>query len=93
MLIALCVEMVLKYVVKADVSAIDWIPRAHGVIYVLYLVTVFDLWSKMRWSFGRLAAMIFAGVVPIMSFIIEAKIHREATAKIEAAQRALGAQS
>jgi integral membrane protein len=48
-------------------------------------VTVFDLWSKMRWRLGRLATMAAAGVVPVMSFILERKVHAQATARIEAA--------
>ena len=56
-----------------------WIAFAHGWIYVVYLVTVFDLWSKMRWRLGRLATMAAAGVVPVMSFILERKVHAQAT--------------
>lgn len=51
-LLILCVELILKYVVRLDDSVmayIKWIPYAHGWIYVVYLVTVIDLWIKMRW--------------------------------------------
>ncbi len=89
MLLALCVEMILKYVAQADVSAIAWIPFAHGWVYVVYLVTVIDLWSKMRWRMGRLVTMVLSGVVPVMSFIVEAKVHRDALAKIDAADAGL----
>ncbi|WP_142120410.1 DUF3817 domain-containing protein [Rarobacter faecitabidus] len=90
MLLALCVEMILDYFVKIDVSAIAWIPFVHGWVYVVYLVTVIDLWTKMRWGAGRLTTMVLAGVVPVMSFIMEKKIHAEALIKIEAARAALG---
>lgn len=84
-LLILVVEMILKYVVQVgdDVMRwIEWIPFAHGWIYVLYLVTVVDLWGKVRWGFGRLAALVFAGVVPVLSFVVEAKVHREVTARL-----------
>jgi len=90
MLLILCVEMIVKYGVGAFVDVdgvmrfVGWIPFAHGWVYVVYLVTVLDLWSKMRWSWGRLATMVFAGVVPVMSFILEKKVHREAEAKLDA---------
>lgn len=90
-LIILCVELLLKYVLKApdDVMRfLTWIPFAHGWIYVVYLVTVVDLWSKMRWSFGRLASLVFAGVVPVMSFVVEKKVHAEATSLLDGAERA-----
>ena len=97
MLLLLCVELILKYVFKASgVDAVGspepvlgaWIAYAHGWIYVVYLVTVFDLWSKMRWRLGRLTTMAAAGVVPVMSFILERKVHAQATARIEAARAA-----
>ena len=46
-LLVLCVEMIVKYVLRApdDLMAwIAWIPFAHGWVYVVYLVTVVDLW-------------------------------------------------
>ncbi|WP_251153075.1 DUF3817 domain-containing protein [Cellulosimicrobium sp. Marseille-Q4280] len=85
MLLVLSVEMLMKYVfgVSDDIMRyLLWIPFAHGWIYVVYLVTVLDLWTKMRWGWGRLATMVFAGVVPVMSFILEKKVHAEAEAKL-----------
>jgi integral membrane protein len=85
MLLVLCVEMLLKYAVGAsdDVMRwIGWIPFAHGWIYVVYLVTVLDLWSKMRWGFGRLVVMVLGGVVPVMSFVVERRVHAEAGARL-----------
>jgi integral membrane protein len=90
MLLVLTVEMVLKYVVGVgdDVLRwIGWVPFAHGWIYVVYLAAVMDLWSKMRWSLGRLAAMVLAGVVPVMSFVLERRVHAEAQGRIDAATR------
>lgn len=94
MLLLLCVEMVLKYVFQAGGLDAEghaapvlgaWIAFAHGWIYVLYLVTVFDLWSTLRWRLGRLASMAAAGVVPVMSFILERRVHADAAARIDAA--------
>lgn len=80
MLIFLTLEMVLKYVFQ--VNGVDaaghandvfgsWVAILHGWIYVIYVVTVFDLWSRMRWSFGRILALIGGGVVPVLSFVME----------------------
>lgn len=86
MLLVLCVELLFKYVIPVEVVVdyLGWVPFAHGWIYVVYLVTVLDLWSKMRWGFGRLATMVFAGVVPVMSFILEKRVHADADAKLGA---------
>ncbi|RYV52193.1 DUF3817 domain-containing protein [Pengzhenrongella frigida] len=81
MLLILCAEMLLKYVVQVgpDVLAwIGWIPQLHGFVYIVYLVTVLDLWSKMRWGFGRLTVMVLGGVVPVMSFVVERRVHADA---------------
>ncbi|MFS0701340.1 DUF3817 domain-containing protein [Cellulomonas sp. 179-A 4D5 NHS] len=89
MLLVLTVEMLLKYVVGVGEDVlrwIGWVPFAHGWIYVVYLVTVLGLWSAMRWSFGRLVTMVLAGVVPVMSFVLEKRVHAEASARISAAR-------
>lgn len=97
MLLVLVVEMGIKYGLGAvtDVEPvmpfIAWVPFAHGWIYVVYLVTVADLWSKMRWGFGRLITMVLAGVVPVMSFVLERKVHAEAEAKLAALEDKFGA--
>lgn len=83
MLLILCVEILLKYVVQVGpdvLTWIGWIPQFHGFVYIVYLVTVLDLWSKLRWGFGRLAVMVLGGVVPVMSFVVERRVHADAEA-------------
>lgn len=84
-LLLLCTELVLKYVVQARGVGADgspnavlgaWVAVAHGWIYVVYLVTVVDLWTRMRWGLGRVAAMVVAGVVPFLSFVVEQRATR-----------------
>ena len=82
-LLLLCVEMLLKYGLQVNGVSTpgdlwsarpvlgDWIAIVHGWIYVIYAATVFDLWSRMRWSFGRILALIAGGVVPVLSFVME----------------------
>jgi integral membrane protein len=91
MLLLLVVEMLIIYVFKrTDLKPyIAWIPFAHGWIYVVYLITVVDLWIKMRWGFGRLISLVLAGVVPVLSFIVEARVTKEARARIAAARELL----
>ena len=80
-LLLLCVEMVLKYGLNDGEAVIgDWVALTHGWIYVVYLVTVFDLWSSLRWPLGRLVVLVLAGVVPVLSFVAERRVTREAPA-------------
>jgi integral membrane protein len=46
---------------------------AHGFLYMVYLVTAFDLAVRNKWSFGRTLVLLFAGVVPGLSFVVERK--------------------
>lgn len=85
MLLLLTLEIVLKYVLRAGgVDAAgnpqpvigSWVAFSHGWIYVIYLVTVFDLWSRMRWGLARMVLLVAAGVVPVMSFVVEPRAGR-----------------
>lgn len=93
MLLVLCLEMLLKYVFHAGGVDADgapqpvigtWIAIVHGWIYMIYAITVFDLWSRMRWSFGRIVALIAGGVIPVLSFIMEARARRWFEARVAA---------
>lgn len=50
---------------------------AHGWLYVLYLFAVFLLWSRMRWGLGQFVAIALGGVVPFLSFVMEARVHHQ----------------
>lgn len=50
---------------------------AHGWFYVVYLFACFRVWSLMRWRFPRFVVLALGGVVPLLSFFMEAKVARE----------------
>jgi len=54
----------------------------HGWFYVLYVLADFNLWSPMRWGPLRLLVMFSGGIIPLLSFILERRIHREVVAKL-----------
>ncbi|MGP3535689.1 DUF3817 domain-containing protein [Microbacterium sp. RD1] len=49
---------------------------AHGWFYVVYLVSCFRVWSLMRWPFRRFLLLALGGVVPFLSFFLEAATAR-----------------
>ena len=49
----------------------------HGWFYVVYLFACFQVWSKMRWGFGRFIMLALGGVIPLLSFFMEARVARE----------------
>ena len=55
---------------------------AHGWFYVLYLFSDFRLWSLMRWRLPRFLLIALGGVIPLLSFIVERRMHRLAVSEI-----------
>jgi hypothetical protein len=53
---------------------------AHGWFYVVYLFACFRIWSLMRWPFVRFVLLALGGIVPFLSFIMEARVAREVRA-------------
>ena len=53
---------------------------AHGWFYVVYLFACFRMWSLMRWPFLRFILLALGGVVPLLSFFMEAIVAREVKA-------------
>ncbi|WP_234988112.1 DUF3817 domain-containing protein [Demequina sp. NBRC 110056] len=58
--------------------------QVHGFVYIVYVVTVLQLWLQARWGYGRLATMFLGGIVPLLSFFIEHRVTREVRAGQEA---------
>lgn len=50
---------------------------AHGWFYVVYLFACFRIWSLMRWPFLRFIVLALGGIVPLLSFFMEARVARE----------------
>ncbi|MGJ9402182.1 DUF3817 domain-containing protein [Arthrobacter sp. KK5.5] len=63
----------------------------HGWMYVVYLIADFRLWSLMRWPFTRFITIALGGVVPLLSFFMEKRVHGEVERELanhpEAARR------
>jgi integral membrane protein len=55
--------------------AIGW--QLHGLLFMAYLVTVLDLAIKARWSPIKAVLIALAGTIPFMSFVAEARVHKE----------------
>lgn len=103
MLLLLCVEMIVKYLLGYELELagpygfLALVPRdtavavnlstgiliAHGWFYVVYLFSDFRLWSLMRWPFWKFLLIATGGIVPLLSFFLEARIGREVTSYLE----------
>lgn len=61
---------------------------AHGWFYVVYLLSCFRIWSLMRWRFPRLLLLALGGIVPLLSFVMEAAVSRQVKAYLAAREAA-----
>lgn len=75
-LIILCVTIVLKYAFGMDWTVEIWGP-IHGFLFAAYVLIVFDLAFRARWSFLGMIAVLLAGVIPVVSFVCEAWVTRK----------------
>jgi integral membrane protein len=69
-LIALCYEMVLKYVVQVD-DPPSWIGVVHGWVYFTYLFFTASLAAKVRWPTGKTIGVLLAGTIPLLGIVVE----------------------
>lgn len=69
-LIALCYEIILKYVVKVD-NPPTWIGVVHGWVYFVYLLFTANLAVKVRWPIAKTVGVLLAGTIPLLGIIVE----------------------
>ena len=72
-LITACVMLIAQWTshnhAVKDVTELIWL--AHGWIYLAYVVVVFLLGLRLRWSPVRMVLVMAAGTIPAMSFVAE----------------------
>ena len=74
-----CVGLPLKYGYGDD-RVVLWTAIPHGWLYMVLLITAFDLGRRAKWSWSRLLLIALAGTVPFLSFVAE----RSATKNVRA---------
>lgn len=73
LVILVCVGMPLKYIWAPGLgSAITtYIGIAHGWLYMVLLITAYDIGRRVHWPWKRLILIALAGTVPFLSFVAE----------------------
>lgn len=54
----------------------------HGTLYIILLITTFDLGTRVRWPWSRMLLTALAGTIPFLSFYAERKNQRDVHAKL-----------
>jgi integral membrane protein len=90
-LIVLCTLAVLQ-IWTNDGAAVNAVGTVHGLLYIVYLIVSYPLTRRLRLGTGPTIAVLLAGTVPVMTFVVESWIrHRyiePALAKLDAGPRA-----
>ncbi|MHB1547963.1 MAG: DUF3817 domain-containing protein, partial [Acidimicrobiales bacterium] len=70
------VAMPLQYLAHEPTFAVIVAP-IHGYLYLVYLVTGADLAFRAHWRLGRIVAVVSAGFVPGVAFVMEHRVTRQ----------------
>lgn len=75
-LLLLFVAMPLKYFADLPeaVKTVGWI---HGLLFVLYLISVGEVTVKHRWSLAQVLVAFVASLVPFGTFALDARLRRD----------------
>ena len=88
LVVLMCVGVPLKYFGDND-TVVTWTAIPHGWLYMLLLITAFDLGRRARWSWKRLILIALAGTIPFLSFVAERSATKDVRKKL-APQQARG---
>jgi integral membrane protein len=83
LIILVCVGVPLQYAANSP-GVVAVVGPIHGALYVVYLVAAADLARRARFGLLQLAAMVAAGFVPFVAFVVERHVvHRLAHDRAE----------
>ena len=75
-LIVLCVFALAQAFTDAS-AIVNAIGTVHGLLYIVYLIVSYPLTRRLRLPLWPTVAVLLAGTIPVMTFIVEAWIrHR-----------------
>ncbi|MDG4820373.1 DUF3817 domain-containing protein [Asanoa sp. WMMD1127] len=83
LIVLVVIGMPLKYI-GDNATVVETVGPAHGFLYMIYLIAVFDLGRRARWPIGRMLLVMLAGTIPFVSFYAERKVARWTRAQADA---------
>lgn len=77
------VGLPLKYFGHDD-TVVRWTGIPHGWLYMVLLITAYDLSRRVGWSLKWVLAIMAAGTIPFLSFVAEHYATKDVRAKLAA---------
>ncbi|MDF1487411.1 DUF3817 domain-containing protein [Tessaracoccus caeni] len=75
LLVVLTVGVVFKYLIPGynefGSTVVTYVGVGHGWLYLVLLITAYDLGRRLRWSIKWFIMIMLAGTVPFLSFVAE----------------------
>ncbi len=84
LVVLVVIGMPLKYIWDNG-TVVTWTGVPHGWLYLILLITAFDLGRRVRWGWGRLILIMLAGTVPFLSFVAERSASKDVKTKMSEA--------
>lgn len=75
-LVLLLIAMPLKYFAGQPhaVLIVGWI---HGALFISYVLALFNVWIKYKWSLGRVTVAFAVSLIPFGTFVADARLRDE----------------
>ena len=89
LVVLVCVGLPLKYIWD-DGRVVTWTGMPHGWLYMILLITAYDLGRRVKWSIKWFLLIMAAGTVPFLSFVAEHFATKNVRATIAASQATVG---
>jgi integral membrane protein len=70
LLVLVLVGVPLQYV-AGEPAVVQVVGPVHGILYIVYLMTAADLARRFRLSLSQVIALVSAGFVPFLAFVVE----------------------
>lgn len=85
LIVLVLIGMPLKYL-AGNGSVVTWTGVPHGWLYMVLIVTAYDLGRRVQWPWGRLILIALAGTVPFLSFVAEYYARKDVNARLAAVE-------
>ncbi len=85
LVVLVLIGMPLKYLADNG-SVVTWTGVPHGWLYMVLIITAYDLGRRVHWPWGRLILIALAGTVPFLSFVAEHYARKDVQARLAAVE-------
>jgi integral membrane protein len=75
-LVLLGIAMPLKYLAGLP-GAVRVVGLLHGILFVLFVLAVFEAMGSLRWSYKRVAVALIASLLPFGTLLLDRRLRRE----------------